>query len=188
MLAAEQAAAPDGRAYREPPLVSRRRSDNDSEMTKTSIFVKLLDEGVVCWRPVDAVEVRPGCYRIVGRNTDPHIERWEFETDQVVRCELRADAGLVAVDVVREPSKEMNRDWVLFHLREAEEELKKTIAEIEATADYGSGEFLVAVTHVYHHVNTAWNSKTESHARVEACEEADFFQWRQFPTDVYLGA
>ena len=82
-------------------------------MTKTSVFVKLLDESVLCWRPVD---------------------------------------------------------------------------EIEATPDYGYGEFSVAVTHVYHHLNTAWNSKTESQARVAACEEADFFLWRQFPKDIELGA
>ena len=81
----------------------------------------------------------------------------------------------------------MNRDWVLFHLREAEAELRRTIAEIEATPDYGYGEFSAAIAHAYHHLNTAWNSKGESEARVEASVEADFLQWRQFPTDIYLG-
>ena len=82
----------------------------------------------------------------------------------------------------------MNREWVLFHLREAEEELRRTIAEIESTPEYGYGEFIVAITHAYHHINTAWNSKNESQARVNACVEEDFQQWRQFPSDVYLGA
>ena len=82
----------------------------------------------------------------------------------------------------------MNRQWVLFHLlREAEAELRQTIAEIEGTPDYGYGEFSVAIAHAYHHLNTAWNSKDESETRVEASEEADFFKWRQFPTDIYLG-
>ena len=82
----------------------------------------------------------------------------------------------------------MNREWVLFHLREVEAELRRTIDEIEATPDYGSGEFSVAVTHAYHHLNTAWNSRDESEAKVQACEEADFLRWRQFPTDIYLGS
>jgi len=34
----------------------------------------------------------------------------------------------------------MNRDWVLSHLREAHDELRRTIAEIESKADYGQGE------------------------------------------------
>jgi hypothetical protein len=41
----------------------------------------------------------------------------------------------------------MNRDWVLFNLREAEEEIRRTIAEIEAVPDYGYGEFVVAMSH-----------------------------------------
>ena len=81
----------------------------------------------------------------------------------------------------------MNREWVLFHLREVEAELRRTIAEIEATPDYGYGEFSVAIAHAYHHLNTAWNSKDENDAKVEASAEADFQRWRQFPTDIYLG-
>lgn len=81
----------------------------------------------------------------------------------------------------------MNRDHVLWHLREAEDELRRTIADIESTPDYGYGEFVVAITHAYHHLNTAWNAKDESPARVAACVETDFRQWRQFPSDIDLG-
>lgn len=82
----------------------------------------------------------------------------------------------------------MNRDYVLFHLREAREELERTIAEIEASPSYGYGEFVVAVTHLYHHVNTAWNARDVEPDRAETCSEADFAQWRQFPTDVDMSA
>jgi hypothetical protein len=82
----------------------------------------------------------------------------------------------------------MNREWVLFHLREAQEELRRTIAEIESTSDYGPGEFSVAVAHAYHHLNTAWNARDEDPAVVEAGSETDFFAWRQFPSDIYLGS
>jgi hypothetical protein len=81
----------------------------------------------------------------------------------------------------------MNRDWVLFNLREAEAELRRTIAELESTPDYGVGEFSVAMAHAYHHLNTAWNSQNASAAAVQECAKDDFDRWRQFPTDIYLG-
>jgi hypothetical protein len=81
----------------------------------------------------------------------------------------------------------MNSEWVLFHLREAEEELRRTIARLESTPDYDRGEFGVAMAHVYHHLNTAWNSQNETESAAHECAKDDFFRWRQFPTDIYLG-
>jgi hypothetical protein len=81
----------------------------------------------------------------------------------------------------------MNREWLLFNLREAEEEMRRTIADIESQPDYGYGELAVAITHVYHHLNSAWNAREASQRRVETCTEEDFLRWRQFPEDIYLG-
>ena len=81
----------------------------------------------------------------------------------------------------------MNRDWVLFHLQQAEEELRQTIAELQSTEDYGSGEFSVAMTHAYHHLNMAWNSRNATAGAVQECAEEDLVRWRQFPADIYLG-
>ena len=53
----------------------------------------------------------------------------------------------------------MNRDFVLFNLREAAEELGRTVREIEANPEYSSGELLVAMQHAYHHLNSAWNGQ-----------------------------
>ena len=78
----------------------------------------------------------------------------------------------------------MNRDWVLFNLREAEEEIRRTIAEIEAVPDYGYGEFVVAMSHAYHHLNTAWNARDADSATVEKCSAANFQRWRRFPRDL----
>ena len=80
----------------------------------------------------------------------------------------------------------MNRDYVLFHLREAADELARTIAEIEADLEYDYGEFVVAATHLYHHLNTAWNAQDSEPHRTDTCSEADFAQWRRFPTDLDL--
>src|SRR5207245_9495991 len=77
----------------------------------------------------------------------------------------------------------MNKDHVLFHLQEAREELDRTIRDLRENPGYDYGEFVVAMTHLYHHVNTAWNARDVSHERAETCSEDDFRQWRQFPTD-----
>ena len=71
-------------------------------------------------------------------------------------------------------------------MREAYEELGCTIAEIEGAADYGSGEFLVAISHVYHHLNTAWNARDASEAAVREVSAEDFKRWSAFPDDVVL--
>lgn len=80
----------------------------------------------------------------------------------------------------------MNRDWVLFNLREATEELAKTISEIEATQDYSDAEFSVAARHAYHHLNSAWNGRGASPERAAACSEKDFNVWRRFPSDLEM--
>ena len=81
----------------------------------------------------------------------------------------------------------MNRDWVLFHLHEAEDELRRTISQLRSNPDYDRGEFIVAMKHAYHHLNTAWNAQDAPTAAVQECAEEDSFRWRQFPTDIYLG-
>jgi hypothetical protein len=65
------------------------------------VYVRLLDEGVDVWRPVDAVE-EDGAYRLVGPAHAPKDEHWEFEIGERVRCEVRTFAG-ARCGRVREP-------------------------------------------------------------------------------------
>lgn len=71
------------------------------------IYVALLDEEVDVWRPVDALPVGPGEYRIVSHNLDPEDEHWEFQQGEVVRCYPKTFSGgvqgLVAVERRRNP-------------------------------------------------------------------------------------
>lgn len=80
----------------------------------------------------------------------------------------------------------MNKEWVLFHLKEALEEIESTIKEIESEPEYDEPEFSVAIAHLYHHVNTAWNSRHSSDEETEECSESNFNEWRQFPSDVAM--
>lgn len=78
----------------------------------------------------------------------------------------------------------MNKNWILFHLREALEEIEGTIKEIESSPEYDEPEFSIAMNHLYHHVNTAWNSRDSADNTTEASSEENFRKWRQFPIDV----
>jgi hypothetical protein len=78
----------------------------------------------------------------------------------------------------------MNREWVLHHLGEAQAEIAATIAEIKETQDYGYGEFWVAMQHLYHHLNTAWNSRDSTREQVEKATDQDFNRWSQLPADL----
>ncbi len=80
----------------------------------------------------------------------------------------------------------MNQDAVLFHLREAQEELDRTIKEMAADPSYGPAEFVVAMSHLYHHLNTAWNGQEASPERHRECAQSDFDAWRKFPKEADL--
>ena len=80
----------------------------------------------------------------------------------------------------------MNRDAILFHLGEAKEQLDETIADLKSDADYDFGDFKVAVSHLYHHINTAWNGRDASAERHRECSQEDFGTWRKFPDESEL--
>ena len=80
----------------------------------------------------------------------------------------------------------MNKELILFQLREAREATDKLISDIEAEPDYDYGNFVVDMSHVYHHVNTAWNGRDAPSARVAESSESDFQKWRQFPQDLEI--
>lgn len=65
------------------------------------IYVRLLDEDVGVWRPVEAEALESGLYRLLQSTVyDPTIEKWEFLPGALVRCETKrfdTGSGLVAV-------------------------------------------------------------------------------------------
>ena len=78
-------------------------------MTTETIYVQLLDEGVPCWRPVQALNEGEGRYRIVTSSPDADVERWSFAPGDLVRCERRRlseEEVLVAVAHVTGASME----------------------------------------------------------------------------------
>lgn len=75
----------------------------------------------------------------------------------------------------------MNKEYILYNLKEAQEELSRTVIDIETDAEYEYGDFVVAMSHLYHHINTAWNSQNEPKEVTDECSEVNFEKWRQHP-------
>jgi hypothetical protein len=80
----------------------------------------------------------------------------------------------------------MNKEAILFHLREAKEELDRAIRDIETNTSYDFDDFVVGMGHLYHHLNTAWNGRDASRERHRDCDQQDFDTWRKFPMNEEL--
>lgn len=70
---------------------------------RVQIHIRLLDEAVPVWRPVDAEHVGGDQYRVLGQI--PEDEVWEFQPGDVVRCRLQSFAdnqtGLTAFGTIQ---------------------------------------------------------------------------------------
>jgi hypothetical protein len=77
----------------------------------------------------------------------------------------------------------VNRELVLHHLTEAHEALTRMLEEAREDPEWGIGELLVEMPHLYHHVNTAWNARESINAVGEA-SDTEFREWSAFPTDL----
>jgi hypothetical protein len=86
----------------------------------------------------------------------------------MTRCLLNAD---------------MNKEYVLYNLKEALEQLTNTIQGLENNIEYDSPEFQVEMGHLYHHINTAWNAQNSTEQESIECSEDNFIFWRQFPNN-----
>ena len=84
--------------------------------------------------------------------------------------------------------KRVNHGAVIFHLREAAEELNRIIREMECDPAYSEESLEVNMGHMYHHLNTAWNGRHQTAAQFRNCDK-DFERFRKFPKErefVYL--
>lgn len=80
----------------------------------------------------------------------------------------------------------MNKQYILYNLKEALEQLTKTVNELETDDEYEFGNYIVDMEHLYHHINTAWNSRDSSESESLECSELNFNKWREFPIDLNM--
>ncbi|MGB8490346.1 MAG: hypothetical protein WCE64_04760 [Bacteroidales bacterium] len=55
------------------------------------IYIKLLEEGTDVYRPVKALKVEEGKFKIL--DTQPEDELWEFEAGELVLCDYKKLEG-----------------------------------------------------------------------------------------------
>lgn len=80
----------------------------------------------------------------------------------------------------------MNREAVLFQLREGKEQREQIIVEMSNDNEYSFESFQVDMSHLYHHLSTAWNGRDVSPRQHRECGQNDFDQWRKFPSNADL--
>lgn len=52
------------------------------------VYVQLLGEGTICYRPTTAIEISSGIYQIEATDDyDDDDETWEFTPNTLVKCE-----------------------------------------------------------------------------------------------------
>ncbi len=66
-----------------------------------NIYVQLLGEGTVVYRPVPAIKIKENVYKIQGKEIyDPDDEEWEFLPESIVlvqRRELEGERVFIAI-------------------------------------------------------------------------------------------
>jgi len=85
----------NGRLFRQRGDVVRQAEQEVTE--PATIYVRLTDEHVEVYCPVDAEHVEGNRYRILPQPYDKTMETWEFEPGHVVECALEDRSVLVAV-------------------------------------------------------------------------------------------
>ena len=73
----------------------------------------------------------------------------------------------------------MNNKAILAHLTEAADQLQKTIEGLKNDAGYDSETYRVEMSHLYHHLNTAWNGRNCTDEEYRSA--TNFHEWRKFP-------
>jgi hypothetical protein len=64
----------------------------------------------------------------------------------------------------------MNKDFILFNLKWARDQILQTIEYIESDPEYEFGNYLVDMTLIYEHINRAWNARDASPLKQENAE------------------
>ena len=80
----------------------------------------------------------------------------------------------------------MNMPFIASNLKEAEEELRRLITRLESGEQLSFEDYHVAMAHMYHHLNSAWNGRDATDEQWRECTEEDYQKWQKFPQDLSL--
>ncbi len=75
---------------------------------------------------------------------------------------------------------------IAYNLQDALDELQKLDNLISSGNLPDESEFQVAMEHIYHHLNFAWNARHNSIENDNNLTKDQFRQWAKFPEDLNL--
>ncbi len=78
----------------------------------------------------------------------------------------------------------MNKEYILYNLKEAQNQLISIINDLSTDGEYNELTYFSEMRHVFHHLNTAWNARNSTKEESIACSEENFNKWRDFPQDL----
>lgn len=78
----------------------------------------------------------------------------------------------------------INLNIVTTNIKEAHEELQKIVQTMAKNANMDETELGIALAHIYHHLNFAWNARFKSDLEYATLSDDDFIQWSRFPEDI----
>ena len=81
---------------------------------------------------------------------------------------------------------ELTWENIVYNLEDALEELQRLNASISSSNTPDEVEFRIAMQHIYHHLNFAWNTRHESVENYAGTMKEKFDQWGKFPEDLEL--
>jgi hypothetical protein len=82
----------------------------------------------------------------------------------------------------------MNKGYIKYNLEEGQNQLEQIINELNSNSEYDFEDYIEDMTHLYHHINTAWNARSSTQEQSEKCSESDFMKWRVFPNDIEMSS
>jgi hypothetical protein len=82
--------------------------------------------------------------------------------------------------------RSMNTRFIASNLKEAEGELRDLITRIDSGEPLSFEDYHVAMAHIYHHLNSAWNGRDATDEQWRECTDEDYQKWQKFPHDLSM--
>ena len=81
---------------------------------------------------------------------------------------------------------ELTWENIAYNLEDALEELQKLNDRLLSNNLPDDVEFQIAMQHIYHHLNFAWNTRNKSIEETAELTKEKFDLWGKFPEDLYV--
>ncbi len=78
----------------------------------------------------------------------------------------------------------LNWKIIAGDIKEAREQLQQIEKRIAGKKRPSEGELLVMLSHAYHHLNFAWNTRRISTKQYASLTDQEFNRWGKFPKEV----